>query len=66
MQLGDRHGGIKTGGINLCKKGEMMVFESAKGIWYAISRKSNENVTPKIYPKIILKHRILSRKVRLF
>ena len=43
----ERNVGIKAGGINLCKKVEMMVFDFAKGIWYATSRKSNENVTQK-------------------
>ena len=47
----ERHGGIKTGGIHICKTGEMMVFESEKMIWYEISRKSNENVTQKYTPK---------------
>ena len=49
-----RIGDNKTGCIKLCTKMEIMVFESEKGLWYTISRKNDEKMTPKS-PKIMIK-----------
>ena len=43
----ERHGDIKTGGIKLCKKREMMVFKSEKRALVCDITKSNGNAIPK-------------------